>query len=106
MLDGGIMISMNFFKVVVQEALETLKAQYVTKSQAEYSGDYFRQIAFTELDKMEIYMFKIYQYTQDICYRAYIDIVYQITATFLAYIIVFLLLFVFFLSAWLYAMSS
>lgn len=32
MLDGGIMISMNFFKVVVQEALESLKAQYVSKA--------------------------------------------------------------------------
>lgn len=61
MLDGGIMISMNFFRATVLEAMASLKAQYVTNQQSIYPTDYFRQLDFTELDKMEIYMFKIYQ---------------------------------------------
>lgn len=51
-------------------------------------------------------MFKIYQYTQDICYRAFIDIIDKITNTFLIYMIIFLLLYLAFMAGWLYAMSS
>lgn len=58
------MIAMNFFRRTVQEAIASLKGQYATKSHLVYEGDYFLQLDFTELDKMEIYMFKIYQLTQ------------------------------------------
>jgi hypothetical protein len=47
MLDGGIMISMNFFRRTVQEAIATLKAQYALQTQPVYPGDYFLKLDFT-----------------------------------------------------------
>lgn len=74
-LDGGILISMNFFQRNVRTALEDLKMQYMTKNATKYQGDYFRQLDFVELDKMLIYMFKIYQLTQAVTYNSYIAVI-------------------------------
>lgn len=69
------MVSMNFFTRNVQEALSSLRAQYVTLSQNRSSGDYFSRLDFTEVDKMEFFMFKIYQLTQSISYESYVRII-------------------------------
>ena len=54
---------MNFFQRNVRGALEDLHLQYLGQ-RPHYQGDYFQQQQFTEIDKMLIYMFKIYQSTQ------------------------------------------
>lgn len=82
-LDGGILISMNFFQRNVRTALEDLSMQYITKNASKYQGDYFRQLDFVELDKMLIYMFKIYQLTQAVTYNSYIAVIQTITTTYL-----------------------
>lgn len=81
-LDGGILISMNFFQRSVRTALEDLKLQYMGNA-PKYQGDYFRQLDFVELDKMLIYMFKIYQLTQAVTYNSYIAVIETITTTYL-----------------------
>ncbi len=53
--------------------------QLIVKNQSRYNGDYFRQLNFVELDKMLIYMFKIYQQTQAVTYNTYISIIDIIT---------------------------
>lgn len=82
-LDGGILISMNFFQRNVRTALEDLRMQYITNNATKYQGDYFRQLDFVELDKMLIYMFKIYQLTQAVTYNSYIAVIQTITTTYL-----------------------
>lgn len=82
-LDGGILISMNFFQRNVRTALEELSMQYIAKNATKYQGDYFRQLDFVELDKMLIYMFKIYQLTQAVTYNSYIAVIQTITTTYL-----------------------
>ena len=54
LLDGGIMISMNFFAKNVRQALSKLRMQYLNLSTGANisSIDYFNQLDFTEVDKM------------------------------------------------------
>jgi hypothetical protein len=82
-LDGGILISMNFFQRNVRTALEDLRGAYITKDGTVPKGDYFRQISFIELDKMLIYMFKIYQQTQAATFNSYIITIELITSSYL-----------------------
>lgn len=56
---------------------------YMNKSQPAYSGDYFRQLTYVELDSMLIYMFKIYQATQAVTYGSYINTIELITKRYL-----------------------
>lgn len=99
-LDGGILISMNFFQRNVRTALEDLTAQYITNNASKYQGDYFRQLDFVELDKMLIYMFKIYQLTQAITYNSYIDVIQLLTDTYLQFTIGMTAFFIAVMLAW------
>jgi hypothetical protein len=103
-LDGGILISMNFFLKNVMQALEDLREQYILKTRS-YSGDYFRQSAFVELDSMLIYMFKIYQQTQAVTYGAYIITIDDITGSYLRLTVAMTAFFVVALLAWLRSIS-
>lgn len=72
-LDGGILIAMNYFQKNIIQALHDLKQKFLLANDSSVpQGDYFRQPAFVELDKMLIYMFKVYQQTQAVTYAAYI----------------------------------
>lgn len=70
LLDGGILISMNFFQKNVLQALNDFQQIYILHN-GTYSGDYFIQDSFTELDKMLIYMFKIFQQLQVTTFSSY-----------------------------------
>jgi len=102
LLDGGIMISMNFFQRQVWEALEGLKLQYNAGVEAKNStgGDYFLQLDFQEVDRMQIFMFKIYQLTQSICYVSYTVIINSLTQTYLTFVIVMMILYLLILLVW------
>jgi hypothetical protein len=57
--------------------------QYMVKSATPFSGDYFQQLNFIELDKMLIYMFKIYQITQALTFNSYIGTIGLVTKNYL-----------------------
>lgn len=82
-LDGGILISMNYFQRNVMTALEDLRMFYIIDTEQPPEGDYFRQLSFIELDKMLIYMFKVYQQTQAITFNSYITTISLITNNYL-----------------------
>jgi hypothetical protein len=86
-LDGGILISMNYFQRNTRTALEDLNAYYITKTEKAPAGDYFRQVSFIELDKMIIYMFKIYQQTQAITFTSYNTTIEIVTSSYLKLIV-------------------
>ena len=85
------MISMNYFQRNVREALASLRQQFVTLTQNKTSGDYFLALNFQDLDKMKLYMFKIYQLTQKVAYDSYIKSVLTLTTEYSLFAIMFLL---------------
>lgn len=66
----------------------------MTNTQPVFTDDYFRQLDFTELDKMQIYMFKIYQLTQAICFDAFYGKIKAIVETFMVFSVVFVAVYV------------
>ena len=64
-------------------ALEDLRMFYIIDTEQPPEGDYFRQLSFIELDKMLIYMFKVYQQTQAITFNSYITTISLITNNYL-----------------------
>ena len=102
------MISMNFFQRNVKEALERLRQQYLnlTTNPNISSTNYFGQLDFTEVNKMEIFMFKIYQLTQSVSYQSYIRIVTKISNEYIMYGLLFLLSYFTVLGVWLQIVKS
>jgi hypothetical protein len=92
MLDGGILLSMTFFSRYVEEAVAALRLQYVNLSLTYNGTDFFNQLDFTEIDKMTVYMFKIYQLSQGACYNSFIQIISTLSANFLRFTGVFILI--------------
>ena len=64
------------------------------------------QLPFTELDKMEIYMFKIYQLTQAICYDAFINIIESLMNTYVIWTVIFGLVYGILLIFWIGTMAK
>ena len=104
-VDGGILISMNFFQRNVLTALEDLRLQIVNGN-ATTSGDYFRQAKFIELDKMLIYMFKVFQQSQSITFVSYWTAIDTISNNDLRLTAAMVVIFVVFLVVWLQSIPS
>ena len=77
-----------------------MRAQYLGKSEG-VSGNWFQSQTYTELDKMQIYMFKIYQVTQSVCYRSYSAASHSTASTFALYVLAFSLLYALLVLLWL-----
>jgi hypothetical protein len=105
-LDGGILISMNYFQRNVRTALEDLRLQYIVRNASVSGGDYFRQLDFVELDKMLIYMFKVYQQTQAVSYNSYICTIGTITTTYLQLTVFMTVFFLAVLLVWLRSIGA
>lgn len=104
-MDGGILISMNFFQRNVLTALEDLKQQ-VVYGNASTSSDYFRQTNFVELDKMLIYMFKVFQQCQTVTYDSYCTAIDKIANNYVRLTGVLVAIFAVFLVVWLQSIPS
>ena len=96
------MISMNYFQRNVREALASLRQQYVTLTQNRTTTNYFLALNFQELDKMKLYMFKIYQLTQEIYYQSFLKVIEEITKNYLLFSILFMVAYILLFLAWLY----
>lgn len=80
--------------------------QYVLNTKAKYTGDYFQQLDYVELDKMMIYLFKVYQRTQAITYNSYINTISVVTSNYLTITFAISAFFILALFIWLKSISS
>lgn len=80
--------------------------QLIIKNETKYEGDYFRQLNFVELDKMLIYMFKIYQQTQAVTYNTYINIINVITNSYIEVTVGITVFFIIVMIIWLKSIGS
>jgi hypothetical protein len=83
-----------------------LKAEFVGGTESVYKGDYFSQMGFTELDRMQVYMFKIYQLTQAICFDSYISAIDQITYAYLQLMVMLTIFYAGLLAVWVVGMPG
>lgn len=96
---------MNFFQRNLLVALDELRSQ-VVMGNATSSLDYFRQGNYVELDKMLIYMFKVFQQGQNITFSSYSRAIEEISTDYLNITIGMTVLFLVVLGGWLKSIPS
>ena len=79
-----------------------MRVSYATKTGSTPASNYFRSQSFRELDRMQIYMFKVYQMTQKVCYNSYQKIIIGISNTLLGYSATFTVLYLLLFCIWVY----